>query len=147
MEQFHIQNITKTLIQDISKGGLKLCHFKSKVNALKLSWVKRLFLNTNATWTILPKYFYSCNNLDIFFRGNQPLKSNIHIPKFYLDTQEVFINNFKNEPFKTLQILKQPLWFNSHISSNPDIMYNTKWSIKGTNQMKDIIDKNGNILS
>ncbi len=41
-----------------------------------------------------------------------------------------------------LQILEQPLWFNSHISSNPDIMYITKWSIKGINQIKDIIDKN-----
>ncbi len=30
----------KTLIQSISKGGLKLCHFETKVKALKLSWVK-----------------------------------------------------------------------------------------------------------
>ena len=137
----------KTLIQDISNGGLKLCHFESKVNALKLSWVKRLCLNTNATWTILPQHFYSCNNLDIFFRGNQPLKSNIHIPKFYSDIHEVYINNFMKEPLNTLQILKQPLWFNSHISSNPDIMYITKWSMKGINQIKDIIDKNGNFMS
>ncbi len=50
------------------------------------------------------------------------------------------------EPFNTLPILKQPLWFNSHISSNPDIMYITKWYIKGINQIKYIIDKNGNFL-
>ncbi len=48
----------KTLIQDISKGGLKLCHFESKVNTLKLSWVKRLCLNTNASWPILTQHFY-----------------------------------------------------------------------------------------
>ncbi len=140
----------KILIQDISKSGLKLCDFKSKVNALKLSWVKRLCLNSNANWTILQFYnqhFYSCNNLDIIFRGNQPLKSNIHIPKFYSDIHEVYINNFMKKPFNSLQILKQPLWFNSHISSNSDIMYITKWSIKGINQIKDIIDKNGNVLS
>ncbi len=39
-------------------------------------------------------------------------------------------------------ILKQPLWLNSHISSNPD-----KWFIKGINQIKDIIDKIGNFMS
>ncbi len=58
----------------------------------------------------------------------------------------IYINNFMKEPFNTQQILKQPLWFNSHISSNPDIMYITKWSIKGINQIKDIIDKNGSFL-
>ncbi len=31
----------KTLIQQIDKGGLKLCHFETKVKALNLSWVKR----------------------------------------------------------------------------------------------------------
>ncbi len=90
--------------------------------------------------------FISCILID-FFRGNQPLKSNIHIPTFYSDIHDVYINNFMKEPFNTLQILKQPLWFNSHISSNPDIMYITKWYIKRINQIKDIIDKNGNFLS
>ncbi len=30
----------QTLIQSIQNGGLKLCHFETKVRALKLSWVK-----------------------------------------------------------------------------------------------------------
>ncbi len=96
----------KTLIQDISKGGLKLCHFESKVKAPKLSWVKRLYLSTNETWTFLPQHFYSCNNLDIFFRGCLALKTNTQIPKFYSDIHDIYIKNFLEEPVDTTQILK-----------------------------------------
>ncbi len=31
-----------TLIQNIENGGLKLCHFETKVKAIQLSWVKRI---------------------------------------------------------------------------------------------------------
>ncbi len=31
-----------TLIKNIEQGGLKLCHFPTKVKALKLSWVKTM---------------------------------------------------------------------------------------------------------
>jgi hypothetical protein len=31
-----------SLIQSIPRGGLKLCHFETKVTALKMSWVNRL---------------------------------------------------------------------------------------------------------
>ncbi len=31
----------KTLMHQIDKGGRKLCHYETRVNALKLSWIKR----------------------------------------------------------------------------------------------------------
>ncbi len=37
-----------TLIKNIDQGGVKLCHYPTKVKALKLSWIKRLYNNTNA---------------------------------------------------------------------------------------------------
>ncbi len=46
----------KTHIQQIDKGGLKLCHYETKVKALKLSWIKRLTSETDSTWRTLPKY-------------------------------------------------------------------------------------------
>ncbi len=47
----------KTLLQKIEKGGLKVYHFPTKVIALKLSWVKRLTLDNDSSWKILPKHF------------------------------------------------------------------------------------------
>ncbi len=34
------QILQQTLIQQIEKDGLKLCHFETKIKSLKLSWVK-----------------------------------------------------------------------------------------------------------
>ncbi len=45
----------KTLIQQIDKGGLKLCHYQTKVKALKLSGIKRLTSEKGSTWTTLSK--------------------------------------------------------------------------------------------
>ncbi len=34
-----------TLVKNIDEDGLKLCHYPTKVDALKLSWIKRLCNN------------------------------------------------------------------------------------------------------
>ncbi len=39
----------KTLIQQIDKGGLKLCHYETKVKALQLSWIERLTSEKDST--------------------------------------------------------------------------------------------------
>ncbi len=52
----------KTLVQQNDNGGLKLCHFETKVKALKLSWIERQVSEKDSTWKILPKLFYSCHN-------------------------------------------------------------------------------------
>ncbi len=58
------------LIKNIEQGGLKLCHFSTKVKALKLAWLKRLCDKTDERWKFLPKYFYNCNNLNLYFSAN-----------------------------------------------------------------------------
>ncbi len=63
----------KTLLRKIEKGRLKLCHFPTNVNALKLSWVKRLTSDNDSSWKILPKHFYKCDNLNVYFGANHKL--------------------------------------------------------------------------
>ena len=43
-----------TLIKNIDQGGLKLCHYPTKVKALKLFWIKRLCNESDANWKSLP---------------------------------------------------------------------------------------------
>ncbi len=56
----------KIIIQQIEKGGLKLCHFEMKVKALKLSWVTKLTSDNESTWKIQPKFFYQRQFRDKF---------------------------------------------------------------------------------
>ncbi len=84
----------KTLIQQIENGSLKLCHFETKVKALKLSWVKRLYSENNSTWKILPKIFFHCQNLDTYFGSNHQLLTKRHIPTFYLEIHKLYMKFF-----------------------------------------------------
>ncbi len=96
----------KTLIQQIDKGGLKLCHFETKVKALKLSWVKRLVSENESTWKTLPKLFYKCQNLNTYFNANHMLSNDL-MPTFYLEIHNLFMKYFKNEPNNLIDTLKQ----------------------------------------
>ncbi len=67
-------------------GGLKLCHYPTKVDALKLSWIKWLCNNGEANWKTLPKLFYKCDNLNLYFSANHKFLNNKNnIPPFYKD--------------------------------------------------------------
>ncbi len=84
-----------TLIKNIEQGGLKLCCVKR----LKLSCVKRLCDTTDAHWKILPKYFYNCDDLNLYFAANHtPLRNSENIPTFYINIHELYMekNTKKN---------------------------------------------------
>ena len=102
-----------TLIQDIDKGGLKLCDYEIKVSALKLTWVKRLTDSQIANWKILPTEFFG-QNPSIHFNKKQPKKGKTSkMPTFYTDIHNIWMNNIKSN--KTSQsiheIWEESLWF------------------------------------
>ncbi len=73
----------KTLTNNIDNGGLKLCYFPFKVDSLKPSWIKRLCNDTYANWKILTKFFYDCDDLNIYFSANHKIINNKNkIPSF-----------------------------------------------------------------
>ncbi len=80
----------------MNEGGLKLCHYPTKVDALQLSWIKRLCNNREANWKTLPKLFYNCDNLNLYFSANHKLLNNKNnIPPFYKDIHNHFLKNLK----------------------------------------------------
>ena len=51
------------LEQNIDNGGMKLCNFKSKVDALKLSWVNRMSNSNDSNWTAIPRFYYGTKDI------------------------------------------------------------------------------------
>ncbi len=90
-----------TLIQNIENGGLKLCHFQTKVKALRLSWLKHLTSESQSNYKILPIVFYKCSNLHTYFDANHKLLNTNTIPSFYTEIHKVYISLFKQEPINT----------------------------------------------
>ncbi len=98
MGWLRIQNLSTNTHTTNRKGGLKLCLFETKMKSLKLSWVKRLCSENDATWKILPQYFFQFKNVDLYFSGNHPLLSKQLISSFYSEIHTISMNPFKKEP-------------------------------------------------
>jgi len=135
------------MIQNIEAGGLKLCHFDTKIAALKLSWIGRLTSKSNQKWKILPRLFYNCQNLQIYFNANHIMLKSIVIPEFYIDLHILYMDNFKQEPLNILDILDQSLWLNQHIQINSKCIYLKQWEKLGIYNISNLIDNFGNLLS
>ncbi len=63
VQNFIWDGSTSEIAQNIENGGLKLCHFETKIKTLELSCSKRMSTEHASTWKILPTHF-NCNNLD-----------------------------------------------------------------------------------
>ena len=137
----------KTLIQKIEKGGLKLCHFETKVNSLLLSWVQRLTLNSSTKWKLLPKKFYSFNNLKMYFNSNHKLLHSKQIPAFYKNIHEIYMKDFKKEPINLTEILNESLWLNDRIRTKKGHIYIKSWEIKNILMMRDLFNEFGILLT
>lgn len=136
----------RTLIQNITKGGLKLCDYDTKVKALKLSWVSRLTTDDTANWKILPKHFFNNIDLTIYFNAHQNIIKNHSIPVFYKDIHNLWMTKFKYEPSCYKEILEESLWLNKYITINNKPVCWKSWMDSGIYKIGHILDKNGNFL-
>ncbi len=137
----------KTLSQSIDNGGLKLCDFKTKVEALTLSWVNRLVNMTNANWKVLPKIFFGNVDMNVYFNAHQKIiKKNDTIPLYYKNIHNLWNSQIQNDPFDTKDILKESLWLNKHITSNNQPLYKSEWVNHGITHIRHLLNDQGEFL-
>ncbi len=118
-----------------------------KVHALKLSWIKNLLSNNDTSWNILPKTFFKCDNLNIYFGAKHRLLNKEKIPKFYSDIHNLYMKDFKKTPTNLIQILNLSLWLNENLKINNTYLYSKHFIDKVILYIKDILDNNGNFLN
>jgi hypothetical protein len=135
-----------TLIQDINNGGLKLCHFETKVTSLMLTWIKRLTSESKSRWKLLPQNFYNCSNLNTYFSSNHNFLSSKTIPRFYTKIHDSYMKYFKKKPECLDEILDESLWLNENIKMNKEYIYIKEWEQKNIQKIRDLFDDFGNLL-
>ncbi len=111
-----------TLIKDIEQGGLKLCHYPTKVKA-----IKQICNISDSNWKVLPKYFPNCKDLNLYFSANHKLFTKEKMLNFYIDIHNLYMSNFKKELITTQYILEQSLWLNKYIEINNETVYWRSW--------------------
>lgn len=133
------------LIQNISKGGLKLIDLETKIKALKVTWIRRLIIGKMERWKAIPMNLFKTKDFFKLFRSNEsPRKS---IPPFYQDVHkywsELQIVNSKDRE----TLLCQIIWNNRYINTRILPLSCEKWLKKGIIYIKDILTESGEIMN
>ena len=120
------------------------------VKALKLSWIKRFFSETNAAWQIILLDVLDHNGGALLLKSQYSLKllDLTNLPPFYIQVllfwQEM--RNYASQEIDVQQILKEVIWNNRRIQVNHKSIFYQDWYAKGIITIRDIVDDDNNIF-
>ena len=134
----------KTLIGSYENGGLKSVDIKTKIYALQLSLVKRLFDKNDHAWKLIPKHllkmYYGSD--EIFF-PNTNLQISTILPVFYQSLISNWCKLALNEPLTAECVYTQRIWHNHFIKVDNDTLFDNRLAKMGVNFIKDLYTENG----
>ena len=141
-----------TLIADYSEGGLKSVDIESKINAMKLTWVKRLSDNNNHPWKIIPSTcFILPNGGSIFHRNFQSNVSfNLEVsklPPFCKKIVELWSEFCLKKIDTNSTSYSESLWYNSHIRINNETLFIRECHLAGINKVGNFYESGGKLKS
>ena len=116
-----------TLINDYSNGGLRDIDIRSKIKALQLSWLKRLYDNNFHPWKIIPTHLFSTLGPNIFYPNlsTEHFRKLDSFPLFYMDIVRFWCEISSSPPITSSSILSECVYNNAHITiANSTINYN-----------------------
>ena len=133
-----------------SQGGLGLVDVISKVQALKASWIPRIF-NSDSSWKMFPKFYAKRIGLDITTLLKTHFKKweNDKIPEFYHDiltsfhSCKTYIDNTK---LSEHSFFTETVWLNERYKFKNQYMYYKHWIDSGFIKIKDFYTVNGVML-
>ena len=135
-------------IKKYADGGLKILKIEDFIDAMKLSWIRRI-VKSDSKWKYLLELSYPnttnfANYGSDFMRNKMSYISN----KFWTDTFQAWINFSNKIKIKSwTDFLKQPIWYNINVKVGGKSILYKKWFEKGIVFIYDIIDSNGNFLT
>ena len=150
MEQQKRQNSTKTLRNDIDKGGLNITHLISYAKNLKLKWIKkykdpkcqskwkRIWINKIRKTNTEDMYEYNIKDTNKSQAKDTGLSSINETLKIW---QEI---NYKSE-MEIDNPAYQNLWLNDCIKQGNKQLYNKEWCTKGIKYVHQLY-KDGNLI-
>ena len=123
------------------------------IEAIKITWIKRLKDNNFSNWKIIPKYHLNKfgNDFSIFdmrLKSVNSLEDFKQIPEFYLEIIKTWIkykNTEKHIPLNYSNIRQQIIWGNQDIMLKGKSLLFKNWIKSNIMYMNDIIDKDGHI--
>ncbi|XP_068692817.1 uncharacterized protein [Montipora foliosa] len=134
------------LYQDYEKGGLRMTDIETMIKALRLAWIPRLIREGHPNWKFVPDYFFKkYGGLYFVLSCNYDAKDFEDVPSFYRDILSFF------HELKALHGSHHGrdtiLFHNKEICIDGKPFFWKEWFERGIRMVKDLLDKNENILS
>jgi len=109
---------------------------------LRLSWVKRLYDDTEHEWKIIPKFFLDKISRN-FFYPNLKINLNCKIPTFYKNVINEWEEIANCNPLTMGNVMMQQICYNSKILVNGDVIM---WNSASNLFVQSFYDENGQIV-
>ena len=131
-----------TVIKQYGEGGLKMINIRAFMEALKLTWVRRL-LTVDCKWQVFIKQYLQVEQLT-GCNTKYLEKVILQLPNyFWKDVLQSLININKKVTFTEEDILKSPIYYNNNIKIGGLDIYYRSWFNKGIKYVNDLVNENG----
>jgi hypothetical protein len=130
------------LVGSYERGGLKDIDIEKRIKALRISWVKRLYDETEHEWKIIPKFFLDKFSSNIFY-PNLKIKMRCKLPTFYKNVVQEWEEIACCNPLTMENVMMQPICFNGKILVNGDVI---AWKSAVNLFVQSFYDENGQII-
>ena len=141
-----------TLIGFYTNGGYKDVDIESKLESLKIIWIRHLLDSNFHSWTVIPQCLLSEIGIQSIFHSNfKPSEiwqlKIVSYPKFYNGLISFWETACTEEPSNLREITSQTIWNNYYISKQGNTLFNLQLCYKGIQYVRDIPDDHGKIMN
>ena len=137
-----------SLIADYVDGGYKDVHIATKLESLKIMWIRCMLENNFHVWKAIshtfdiPKLFH--NN----FQPSQTCKNKINLyPKFYQELISLWEKVCIKEPVDPAEIFSQSIWNNHFLQKQDSTLFYPELYRRGVSSIRDMVDEHGKLLT
>lgn len=137
------------MIQSIEDGGLKLVDFAARIQAARLMWVRRIFLDGDSFSFHFLARLAGSHGLGILLHGKPSrFPSSLQASRFYTEVFEVWQKYHGTQPVSESEVRWEVIWFNKRITIGGSPFRWDRWWRHGVMRVEDNIhETEGRFLS
>lgn len=135
-------------IQNYNEGGFRMVDVNMFINALKITWIKKILTNENKysfiVREVVPEIFESFKFGNVFLDIN-----GIQIENSFWKDVAVSLNLFvkQTRPSSWSELLGVPIWHNCFIKVGGSAVFYRNWMENGIILINDLLDVNGELIN
>ena len=137
-----------SLIADYVDGGYKDFDIATKLEPLKIMWIRRMLDDNFLVWKAIPHTFDIQRLFHNNFQPSQTCKNEINLyPKFYRELISLWEKVCIKEPVDIAEILSQSIWNNLFLQKQGSTLFYPELYRRGVSSIRDIVDEHGKLLT